>query len=57
MKVSDDYELEWKAADTDKLVKMLVEEHDFSKERVMKTVDELNEDKKEKMQKGLDAYI
>ena len=57
MKVTNDYELEWKVADTDMLVKMLVERHDFSKERVMKTVDELNKDKKEKMQKGLGEFI
>lgn len=39
--VSDDYKLEFSEPDKDKIVEMLCEEHDFSKERVEKALERL----------------
>lgn len=56
MKVADTYKLEWKPIDKEKLIKMLVEEHDFSKERVEKSLDRL-EESADKQQKGLGDFF
>lgn len=41
--VSQDYKMEWRRPDGEKIVKFMVDEHDFSLERVKKTVDKLEE--------------
>jgi flap endonuclease-1 len=41
MKTTDDYKLEWNPVDRDALFKFLVDDHDFSPERVDKTLDKL----------------
>ncbi|PIZ51980.1 flap endonuclease-1 [Candidatus Woesearchaeota archaeon CG_4_10_14_0_2_um_filter_33_13] len=55
--VSDDYELEWKAIDDKKLYHLLVEEHDFSEERVRSKVEKLREQKEKSAQKGLGSFF
>ena len=54
--VVTDYELEWKKVDRDKVMKLLVEEHDFSESRVEKTLQSLDE-KGADAQKGLGSWI
>jgi len=56
MKITDRYKLEWEDIDKEKVVKMLVEEHDFSRERIEKALDRL-EQSTDKNQKGLGDYF
>jgi len=39
--VAEKYEIEWKQPDREKIIEFMVEEHDFSKERVEKVIDKL----------------
>ncbi|MBU0627824.1 MAG: flap endonuclease-1 [Nanoarchaeota archaeon] len=55
--VIDDYKLEWKDVDKEKLFKILVDEHNFSEERVNHTMDKLVEKKEEKKQTGLSQFF
>ena len=56
MKITNTYKLEWKSIDKEKLIKILVKEHDFSKERVEKSLDRL-EESADKSQKGLGDFF
>jgi flap endonuclease-1 len=40
---TDDYVIEWKRPKTEKLISFMVDEHDFSLERVQKVVEKINE--------------
>lgn len=53
MPVEKKYKLEWKDIDKEKLFKLLVEEHDFSEERVSKAIDKLVKKEGDKKQKSL----
>ena len=55
--VTDDYPLEWKKIDEQKLLKLLVEEHDFGEERVRAKFEKLKEIQKEMAQKGLNNFF
>jgi len=55
--VTDDYNLEWDKVDFDKITKILVEDHNFSEERVKKTLDQLKEYAETKKQKSLDSFF
>ena len=57
MPVTDKYELEWKAPDRDKIIKLLVDKHDFSLERVEKTLSEIIKNKETKQQSGLKKWF
>jgi len=57
MKVTDDYKLEWKGVNEKDLIKLLVEEHEFSEERVMKTIKELSKNQEKVQQKGLGDFF
>lgn len=57
MPVTDDYELEWDNVNRDTVIKLLVEEHDFSLERVEKVIDKLLKGKPNKEQKGLGDFF
>jgi flap endonuclease-1 len=54
--VTDDYKLEWKEPDTGKIIEFMVEEHDFSKERIEKVVEKLKSFSKEK-QASLGSWL
>lgn len=54
MPVNKDYSILFKEIDKEKIIKILVDEHDFSLERVEK---QLNELLKEKKQKGLGDWF
>ncbi|MEK6863243.1 MAG: flap endonuclease-1 [Nanoarchaeota archaeon] len=55
--VTDNYSLEWKKIDEQKLLKLLVEEHDFGEERVRAKLEKLKEIQKEMAQKGLNNFF
>ncbi len=59
--VTDDYDLEAKEPDAGKIREILVEEHDFSEDRVNSMIEKMTEKpkeaKKDKAQTGLDAWI
>lgn len=57
MPTTDDYKLEWSQIEREKIMKILVEEHDFSRERVQKQLDELNLINKQRAQKGLSDFV
>lgn len=57
MPVSDDYKMEWKAADKEKVIKLLVDEHDFSLKRVEESLDKLGKLKEKRSQKGLGDFL
>jgi flap endonuclease-1 len=54
---TDDYQLEWKPIDADKLRELLVQKHDFSAERVEKKIEILSKKKEEMTQKGLNQFF
>jgi flap endonuclease-1 len=53
MPTTDNYRLEWKTIDEEKIMKILVDNHDFSEERVNNTIKKLVEEKESKQQKSL----
>ncbi len=57
MPVTNKFKLEWKDIDKDKVIKLLVDEHDFSEERVNRGVERLVKEKEKKMQKGLGDFF
>jgi len=56
MPVTDDYKLEWRKTDSESLYAFLVEEHDFSSERVRVTLEKLNNENLKKQQKSLSDF-
>ncbi len=57
MQVDKHYHLKWKDIDEDKIIKLLVDKHDFSEERVRNQIESLVKDKKSKSQKGLGEFF
>jgi len=57
MKVTDNYKLRWEELDVEKIIKLLVEKHDFSRERVEKGLAKLLKNNKSKQQKGLKDFF
>jgi flap endonuclease-1 len=55
--VTDDYQLEWKSIDEEKLIHLLVEEHGFSEERVKSKLEKLKQVKENLSQKGLGSFF
>lgn len=57
MPITEDYKLEWKELDEDRIKKILVEKCDFSEERVDNQLAKLVKNAKEKQQKGLNEWF
>ena len=55
--VTDDYKLEWKKIDEEVLIELLVNEHEFSLERVKSKLEKLNGVKDKLTQKGLSSFF
>ena len=51
------YNLKWKDINEDKMIKLLVDEHDFSEERVKSQIESLTKMKEKKGQKGLGEFF
>ncbi len=54
MPVSDNYNLEWRNVDKQKIYELLVQKYEFSKERIEKTLEDLT---KKQSQKGLNDFF
>ncbi|PLW80688.1 flap endonuclease-1 [Candidatus Woesearchaeota archaeon] len=54
---SDEYNIEWKEPDEKELIKILVDEHDFSIDRVTNFFNSYQKAKKENSQKGLSDFF
>ena len=57
MKVTDEYDLEWKDVDEKKIFNLLVKVHDFGEERVKGVIEKLNKSKGKRQQKGLGDFF
>ncbi|MFA5176391.1 MAG: flap endonuclease-1 [Candidatus Nanoarchaeia archaeon] len=57
MPIMKNYQLKWNDIDEYKLKKLLIDEHEFSEERINNTLDKLKHVKKEKEQKDLDKWF
>jgi len=57
MPVTDAYSLTWKKPDEEKILKFLVDEHEFSEERVKSGIQQLIEEKEKQKQKGLGDFF
>ncbi len=55
--VNEKYELKWKEIDEDRVMRLLVDEHDFSEERVKMQIEALIKGNKTKSQKGLGEFF
>jgi len=54
--VTDDYDLEWRDPDVEGAIRMLVEEHDFTEERVRTALEKVVEVRKKAGQRNLDQW-
>lgn len=57
MPTTEGYELKWKDVDQAKITKLLVDEHDFSLERVSSQIERIMDEKESKKQKGLGEFF
>lgn len=57
MPTTDDYELEWKDINSEKVFEVLCDRHDFSRERVENTLSKLKKEQRKNSQKGLDQWF
>ena len=55
--VDKNYELKWKEPDEDKIMKLLVDDHDFSEERVKSQLEAFGKTKQKGSQKGLGEFF
>jgi len=54
---TDEYKLEWKEPNEEKIIEFMVEEHDFSRERVEKVIDKLKQRFREGRQVSLESWF
>ncbi|HKZ39868.1 MAG TPA: hypothetical protein VJ044_02845 [Candidatus Hodarchaeales archaeon] len=54
---TDDYKLEWKPPQRDRLMRFMVEEHDFSRDRMEKIIGKIEAASEESRQKGLGSWL
>lgn len=57
MPTTDDYKLEWKNINSEKVIDILVNQHDFTLERVQNTLDELEKEQKSAKQTSLGKFF
>jgi flap endonuclease-1 len=55
--VSDEYDIEWKNPDKQEILRLMIEDHDFSEERIQKAVDRLLEIRKTGTQVSLGEWF
>jgi flap endonuclease-1 len=56
-KVTDSYSLQWKPIDHEKVLKHMVDEHEFSQERIQNQLDSLQQSQHKKGQTGLGKFF
>ncbi|HDJ96636.1 MAG TPA: flap endonuclease-1 [Candidatus Aenigmarchaeota archaeon] len=54
---TDEYKLEWREPDEEKIIEFMVEKHDFSRERVEKVIDKLKQRFREGRQVSLESWF
>ncbi len=54
---TDDYSLSWSPVNNDKVIKILVEDHDFSKDRILTTLENIEQARSKSMQTNLGSYF
>lgn len=57
MPVNKDYELKWTEINEERIMRLLVDGHDFSEERVKSQIEGLSKEKNKKSQKGLNDFF
>jgi len=57
MPATEDYHLGWKSPHQENIIKLLVDEHDFSLERVQSTLEKFKEETSSRQQKGLGEFF
>ena len=57
MPIMKNYQIKFQEPDSDKIYELLVEEHDFSEERVKSTLEKLEQVKKSQEQSGLSKWV
>jgi flap endonuclease-1 len=57
MPTTDDYELQWSTIDSDAVIEILVEKHDFRKERILNVLETIEEENKKGRQTGLGQFF
>lgn len=57
MKKTDEYSLEWNPINEDKLIELLVEKHDFSRERITNAIKEIEQSKLKSQQTALGKFF
>jgi len=57
MPTTDDYKLTWKKVEKEKLKHFLIDELDFSEERVSNSLEKIKKEEKKKQQKGLGDFL
>jgi flap endonuclease-1 len=57
MPIMKNYQLKWNSPDIEEIKKILIDEHDFSEERVDSTLEKANQITKQKEQKGLQEFF
>jgi flap endonuclease-1 len=56
-KVTDNYKMQWKPIDHEKVLKHMVDEHEFSQERIQNQLDSLQQSQHKKGQTGLSKFF
>jgi len=57
MPVTNDYSLKWNPVDREKVIELLVEQHEFSRDRITSSLDKLDNELKKHSQKGLSDFF
>jgi len=57
MPITDNYKLKWNPVNDERIIKLLVEKHEFNRERIEKSLNELEEEAKKGKQKGLGEFF
>lgn len=57
MRTTDNYKIEWRQIDKEKIKHFLIDELDFSEERVQNSLEKLKKEEKKKTQKGLGDFM
>ncbi|MBW3019822.1 flap structure-specific endonuclease, partial [Candidatus Woesearchaeota archaeon] len=55
--VTDDYNLIWEKSDPEEVKKLLMEEYEFSEERVDSSLEKINKSNEKKTQTGLNSFF
>ena len=57
MPVTDKYDLNWKTVDRNEVIRILVDEHEFNRQRIVEALNKLDEEQDKLSQKGLSGWV